>query len=160
MGSKMLVTQAKLNYKPSLFLFFTFLFIFFGNIGQVAAETFGEDEITVGSCVLSVYTATDVFQKASGMLGFTDDTFGKDGMIFFGKELRSNFFHTMNMKMDIVIMGLIKTGEKTYKVSGKPLEALPGMETIKIYGESVLEVPLKLYYGKLKECLKPNGKKK
>lgn len=154
----MVIKRANLKFN-SIFLFvLTFLFVFFGNSRQAAAVTFGEDKITVGSCILNVYTATDVSQKASGMLGFTDETFKKDGMIFLGKELRSNYFHTMDMEMDIVIMGLIKTGEKTYKLSGTPLEAKPGMETIKIYGESVFEIPLKLYNKKFKECLKSNGR--
>lgn len=116
--------------------------------------SYGEDNITVNGCNLSVYVASDINQKAKGMLGFTDSTFKKDGMIFLGDDFRYHYYHTMGMKMDIMIMALEKTGDKTYSVTGAPFLAPSGIENIKLHGESILEIPVKKYNKGLKACLK------
>lgn len=116
--------------------------------------SYGEDNITVNGCKLSVYVASDIGQKAKGMLGFIDTTFKKDGMIFLGDDFRNHYYHTMGMKIDIMIMALVKIGDKAYSVAEEPLFAPSGIENIKLQGESILEIPVKKYNEGLKACLK------
>ncbi len=109
--------------------------------------------IKVGSCTLDVYTATTDFQKMTGMLVFDDNTFDQDGMLFVGNKMRQHHYHTINMKMDIMIMGVKTIGSGEYVVYDKVKYSPPGLERVDIVGDSVLEIPTTLYNNKFKQCL-------
>lgn len=116
---------------------------------------FGEDNITIGSCILNVYKAENYEQKVCGMLNFTDETFLKDGMIFIGdnSRVKSHNFHTEGMKMNIRIMGIILQKNNKYKVYNNDAKySPPGIESVVIYGNSVFETSEKKFK-KLKQCL-------
>ena len=138
------------------FILIFILAAFFFVPQRIIAEdiNFKSDTITVNGCKFDVYLATNAHEQVSGMLGFTDNTFKKQGMIFLGETNKTRYFHTVGMEMNIVIMGLTKIGEKSYKTKGKPIYAKPGIETIPVEGESVLEVPTLLFEKDLKICFK------
>lgn len=134
--------------------------LFIVNQSSMDNITYDETNITVNGCKLSAYVASDLIQKAKGMLGFTDATFKNDSMIFLGEEFRTHYYHTMGMEIDIMIMGLKKETNGAYSVVGTPHVSPPGIENIKIQGEAVLEIPTKRYEAGLKACLKLDGKAK
>ena len=119
----------------------------------VYAQDFKEDVIIVGGCKVNVFVAETQKQKSSGMLGFTDESFSKDGMIFVGTVNQKQYYHTVGMKMDIRIMGVNTIGNKRYKVNNGAVYAPPGKRVITVLGDSVFEVPERLYQQKFKDCL-------
>ncbi|HIZ89870.1 MAG TPA: hypothetical protein H9804_07980 [Candidatus Mucispirillum faecigallinarum] len=129
--------------------------IFITSMPDCSKVTFYEDNITIGSCRLHVYKAETDQQKICGMLNFTDDTFIKDGMIFTGNEEKNHYFHTEGMKMDIRIMGIVKTSDNnTYKVYNNDAKySPPGIKSVIIYGNAVFETSEKKYQGILNKCL-------
>lgn len=117
--------------------------------------TFGEDNITIGSCKLNVYKAENYEQKVCGMLNFTDETFLKDGMIFVGdnSRVKSHNFHTEGMKMTIRIMGIVLQNNSTYKVYNNDAKySPPGLQSVVIYGNSVFETSEEKFK-KLNKCM-------
>ncbi len=136
-------------YRIILFLFFINLFTY----SICNATTYDNDSIIVGKCNLSVYVAKTPEEKRKGMLGFTKDTFDKDGMIFIGSIHQKQYYHTIGMKMDIYIIGVDTIGDKWYKVNNKAIFAPSGKKVITVYGDSVLEIPKKLYKEKFRNCL-------
>ena len=106
--------------------------IFITSMPDCSKVTFYEDNITIGSCRLNVYKAETDQQKICGMLNFTDNTFIKDGMIFTGNEAKNHYFHTEGMKMDIRIMGIVKTSDNnTYKVYNNDAKySPPGIKSV------------------------------
>ncbi len=129
--------------------------IFITSMPDCSKVIFYEDNITIGSCRLNVYKAETDQQKICGMLNFTDDTFIKDGMIFTGNEKKNHYFHTEGMKMDIRIMGIVKTSDNnTYKVYNNDAKySPPGIKSVIIYGNAVFETSEKKYQGILNKCL-------
>ncbi len=129
--------------------------IFITSMPDCSKVIFYEDNITIGSCRLNVYKAETDQQKICGMLNFTDDTFIKDGMIFTGNEVQNHYFHTEGMKMDIRIMGIVKTSDNnTYKVYNNDAKySPPGIKSVIIYGNAVFETSEKKYQGILNKCL-------
>lgn len=129
--------------------------IFITSMPDCSKVTFYEDNITIGSCRLNVYKAETDQQKICGMLNFTDNTFIKDGMIFTGNEAKNHYFHTEGMKMDIRIMGIVKTSDNnTYKVYNNDAKySPPGIKSVIIYGNAVFETSEKKYQGILNKCL-------
>ena len=129
--------------------------IFITSMPDCSKVIFYEDNITIGSCRLNVYKAETDQQKICGMLNFTDDTFIKDGMIFTGNEVQNHYFHTEGMKMDIRIMGIVKTSDNnTYKVYNNDAKySPPGIKSVIIYGNTVFETSEKKYQGILNKCL-------
>lgn len=128
--------------------------IFITSMPDCSKVTFYEDNITIGSCKLNVYKAETDQQKICGMLNFTDDTFIKDGMIFTGNEAKNHYFHTEGMKMDIRIMGIVKTSNNTYKVYNNDAKySPPGIKSVVIYGNAVFETSEKKYQSILNKCL-------
>ena len=123
----------------------------------VYAHNFEEDSIIVGNCNLNVFVAKTPTQKAEGMLGFTDNSFPKDGMIFIGESFKKQYYHTVGMKMDIRIMGVNTIGHNKYKVNDSAVYAPPGKRVITVLGDSVFEVPEKLYQKTFKDCLFADG---
>lgn len=119
----------------------------------VFGMTFANGVITAGGCELNVLVAETQEQKINGMLGFTDDSFPADGMIFIGIVPQKQYYHTMGMKMDIRIMGVKTISRNKYRVNGGAVFAPTGKRVITVFGDSVLEVPEKLYQSKLKDCL-------
>lgn len=139
-------------------IFGAFFIIFSGSPASAQDLAFGTDNITVGNCEMQVYVADDPYQKASGMLGFTDSTFLLDGMVFISAgKAKTHYYHTVGMKMDIMIMGLLKTGDNTYKLAGQPIKAPAGIDMIKVFGLEVLEIPMKKYDETFKGCLNVKG---
>lgn len=120
-------------------------------------QNFKEDTIVVGDCEVNVYIAETDQQKARGMLGFTDASFNKEGMIFTGSTPKKHYFHTVGMKMDIRIIGVNTVGHKKYKVNGGAVYSPPGKRVITIYGDSVFEVPEVLYQQRFQNCLFDDG---
>ncbi len=141
------------------FLFFV-LVSFFSSSAAASGMTFAEDTITVGGCELNVLVAKTAEQKASGMLGFTDDSFPAEGMIFIGSVPQKQYYHTVGMKMNIRIMGVDTVGIKKYRVNGGAVYAPEGIRSITVFGDSVFEVPEKLYQSELKDCLFKDGKRR
>lgn len=142
-----------------IFLFFISSYvhaqIFITSMPDCSKVTFYEDNITIGSCRLNVYKAETDQQKICGMLNFTDNTFIKDGMIFTGNEAKNHYFHTEGMKMDIRIMGIVKTSDNnTYKVYNNDAKySPPGIKSVIIYGNAVFETSEKKYQDILNKCL-------
>lgn len=142
-----------------IFLFFITSYghaqIFITSMPDCSKVTFYEDNITIGSCRLNVYKAETDQQKICGMLNFTDNTFIKDGMIFTGNEAKNHYFHTEGMKMDIRIMGIVKTSDNnTYKVYNNDAKySPPGIKSVIIYGNAVFETSEKKYQDILNKCL-------
>ena len=117
---------------------------------------FGEDNITIGSCNMNVYVAYTDEQKICGMLNFTDETFVKDGMLFVDSDdkVKTHYFHTEGMKMDIRIMGVVKKADKTYTVYDNDAKySPPGIKTVTIYGNGVFETSERKYQNGLNKCL-------
>lgn len=130
--------------------------IFLTQMPDCSKITFYEDNITIGTCKLNVYLAYTNEQKICGMINFTDDTFIKDGMLFVNNDekVKSNYFHTIGMKMDIRIMGVVKKADKTYIVYENDAKySPPGIKTVTIYGNGVFETSEKKYQNGLNKCL-------
>lgn len=140
-------------------IFGAFFIIFSSSSASAQDLAFGMDNITVGNCEMQVYVAEDPYQKASGMLGFTDSTFLRDGMLFISTgKAKTHYYHTVGMEMDIMIMGLLKTGDNAaYKLAGQPIKAPAGIDMIKVFGMEVLEIPMKKYNETFKGCLNVQG---
>ncbi len=136
-------------YKVLLYALLINLFI----NGISNATSYSSDSIIVGKCNLNVYVAETPEEKRKGMLGFTKNTFNKDGMIFLGSIHQKQYYHTIGMEMDIYIIGVNTVGYKRYKVNDKAIFAPSGKKVITVYGDSVLEIPKKLYREKFKNCL-------
>lgn len=134
-------------------LLFISVFISILSCSVSFASNYGVDTIKVGNCSLDVYVAKTHEEKRKGMLGFTQKTFNKDGMIFIGNNRQKQYYHTIGMEMNIYIIGVDTIGNKHYKVNDKAVYAPPGKKLITIYGDSVLEIPKKLYEDKFKQCL-------
>ncbi len=136
-------------------LIFSIIVLFCCITNSYAKQNVFKDVITinVGKCELEVYTAITDNQKITGMLVFDDSTFDKDGMLFVGNKMRVHHYHTVGMRMDIVIMGVQKVGNNTYKVNGDVKFSPPGLDRVDIVGDSVLEIPTKLYNSTYKNCL-------
>lgn len=127
----------------------------FFSMPDCSKVTFGEDNITIGSCKLNVYKAENYEQKVCGMLNFTDETFLKDGMIFVGdnSRVKSHNFHTEGMKMTIRIMGIVLQNNSTYKVYNNDAKySPPGLQSVVIYGNSVFETSEEKFK-KLNKCM-------
>ena len=130
--------------------------IFITGMPDCSKVTFYEDNITIGSCKLNVYMAYTDEQKICGMLNFTDKTFIKDGMLFVDNDdkVKSHYFHTEGMKMDIRIMGVVKKADKTYIVYDNDAKySPPGIKSVTIYGNGVFETSEKKYQNGLNKCL-------
>lgn len=127
----------------------------FFSMPDCSKVTFGEDNITIGSCKLNVYKAENYEQKVCGMLNFTDETFLKDGMIFIGdnSRIKSHNFHTEGMKMTIRIMGIVLQNNSNYKVYNNDAKySPPGLPSVVIYGNSVFETSEEKFK-KLNKCM-------
>lgn len=129
---------------------------FITNMPDCSKVTFDEDNITIGSCNMNVYIAYTDEQKICGMLNFTDETFVKDGMLFVDNDdkVKTHYFHTEGMKMDIRIMGVVKKADKTYTVYDNDAKySPPGIKTVTIYGNGVFETSERKYQNGLNKCL-------
>jgi hypothetical protein len=125
------------------------MFILF-TANAFAAE---ERKITVGSCTMNIIAMQTVQEHANGLLGYTEDTFKYDGMLFdMGRDDRK-FFHTMGMKMPIRIMGVVQTAPNVYKVVGTIKKAPPGLRSVEIDAPDVFEIPEVKYILRYKACL-------
>ena len=129
---------------------------FITNMPDCSKVTFDEDNITIGSCNMNVYVAYTDEQKICGMLNFTDETFVKDGMLFVDSDnkVKTHYFHTEGMKMDIRIMGVVKKADKKYTVYDNDAKySPPGIKTVTIYGNGVFETSERKYQNRLNKCL-------
>ena len=121
----------------------------------VAAEI---DTITVGRCRIEVAIMKTPQEHASGLLGYTERTYPYEGMLFDMLDKRNKkTFHTVGMKMTIIIMGVTKLGDGSYKVIDGAYKAPPGRQSIPIDAPDVLEIPEGLYHLKFKHCLGAQG---
>lgn len=116
-----------------------------------------EGNITVGTCNMNVLLAKNNLQHICGMLPFTDKNFTHDGMLFLEKENNPkarHTFHTMNMRMDIRIMGVNRLADNNYILSDNQVQySPPNIGFINVSGAFVLEIPERLYHSKLSNCL-------
>ena len=115
--------------------------------------TFKTDTVTIGKCRIKVYVAETPMQHLCGMLGFKEDTFLNEGMLFKGSKEKVNYFHTQGMSINIRIMGVTKKKDKEYKVNNEAVYAPIGLKSITVYGDSVFETTEKKYKSYLNKCL-------
>ncbi|MDR2869349.1 MAG: hypothetical protein LBV04_02765 [Deferribacteraceae bacterium] len=112
-----------------------------------------ERQITVGGCTMNIISMQTPNEHANGLLGYTEDTFAYDGMLFDMKRNDRKYFHTMGMKMPIRIMGVEQVSADVYKVVGPVRKAPPGIRSIEINAPDVFEIPEAKYLLRYRACL-------
>lgn len=127
------------------------------NMNLCSKVKYEEGMVSVGTCKMNVLLAKNNLQHICGMLPFTDKTFTYDGMLFLEEENNPkarHTFHTMNMRMDIRIMGVNRVAGNDYILANNQIHfSPPNISFINIDGAFVLEIPERLYHSKLNNCL-------
>ena len=131
-------------------IIFAFILFIMLSFAVLAAE---ERQIMVGNCKMNVISMQTSSEHANGLLGYTEDSFSYDAMLFDMKRDDKKYFHTMKMQMTIRLMGVREIAPDVFEVLGPVKKGPPGLRVIELHAPDVLEIPEGKYILRYKSCL-------
>ncbi|GAB7140934.1 hypothetical protein RsTz2092_08910 [Deferribacterales bacterium RsTz2092] len=137
----------------AIFIFY-FMIIFAGLVH--AAE---ERIIMVDRCEMKVIVVSRPAELQNGLLGQTERTFHYDGMLFAMQRNGRKYFHTMGMRMNIRLVGVVQLSNGDYSTIGSVIKGTSGLKEIIIDAPDVLEIPENKWTMYFQRCIKAKAQR-